>query len=358
MLANLRQRLTYANVMSTLAVFVALGGSSYAALQIDSANIANNSVRGVDVRNRTLDERDIKRNALGGRSIRESRLGRVPRARDADRLGGMTAAELLIGCPSGTFPIADVCVETTARAAGRVRDGDRSVRFERHAGGTWKAATDARGAARARSQRVQLAAGGELTSEVYPSATRGTARCALRHRPGRQRRASPPTPAPAARRSAASPTRSTEEPIDATSKQPIAERPPACCRGPFTVAVPSFMSGLPPRSARGLVGWRGARLAKDSGGDRRRAARVLDRRLLGGDGDATGRDHRGNVGGCRRGSRASVDFEPSGETCSCPTRRRTCLTRARLGRLDEDAGPLEQEPVTDVHEQVWRPTAW
>ena len=67
-LASLRRRLTYANVMSTLAVFVALGGSSYAALQIDSADIANNSVRGVDVRNRTLGERDIKRNALGGRS--------------------------------------------------------------------------------------------------------------------------------------------------------------------------------------------------------------------------------------------------------------------------------------------------
>ena len=46
MLANLRQHLTYANVMSTLAVFIALGGSSYAAFQIRSANIANNSVRG------------------------------------------------------------------------------------------------------------------------------------------------------------------------------------------------------------------------------------------------------------------------------------------------------------------------
>ena len=55
MLDQLRQRLTYANVMSTVAVFIALGGSSYAALQIDSGDIANNSVRGVDVRNRTLE---------------------------------------------------------------------------------------------------------------------------------------------------------------------------------------------------------------------------------------------------------------------------------------------------------------
>ena len=157
------------------------------------------------------------------------------------------------------------------------------------------------------------------------------------------------------RRSAASPTPSTEEPIDATSQQPIAERPPACRRGPFTVAIPSFMPGLPPRSARGFVGWRGARFAKDSGGDRRGAARVLDRRLLGGDGDATGRDHRGN---CRRLSQAGIPprvstSSPAAKPCSCLTRRRTCPWRVRPWRMTtEDAGPLEQEPVTDVHEQV------
>ena len=108
---------SYTNVMATVAVFIALGGSSYAALQIDSGDIANNSVRGVDVRNRTLSDRDVKRNGLTGRSIRESRLGRVPRAREADRLGGMTAADLALKCPEGTFVIADVCVETTPRSA-------------------------------------------------------------------------------------------------------------------------------------------------------------------------------------------------------------------------------------------------
>ena len=110
-----RQGWSYTNVMSTVAVFIALGGSSYAALEIKSADIANNSVRGVDVRNRSLKERDVKRNALSGRSIRESRLGRVPRARDADLLTGMSAADLLLKCPAGTFPIADVCAETASR---------------------------------------------------------------------------------------------------------------------------------------------------------------------------------------------------------------------------------------------------
>ena len=167
---------SYTNVMSTLAVFVALGGSSYAALQIGSADIANNSVRGVDVRNRTLGERDIKRNALGGRSIRESRLGRVPRARDADRLGGMTAADLLLACPSGTFPIADVCVETTSACRRRVRDRDHPVRYHRRPrdpdGGCRRTESSQR-----RSRAVQLAAGGELTSEVYPERDAGRARC-------------------------------------------------------------------------------------------------------------------------------------------------------------------------------------
>ena len=168
MFDHLRQRLTYANLMSTIAVFVALGGSSYAALQIDSGDIANNSVRGVDVRNRTIKERDVKRNALGGRSIRESRLGRVPRAKEADRLGGMTAADLLVKCPSGTFPIADVCVESAPRAAAAY--GTAVVQCANTgvpAGPGRRLPTH--GELRAALSAVQLAAGGELTSEVYPS---------------------------------------------------------------------------------------------------------------------------------------------------------------------------------------------
>ena len=34
MIEAIKQRLTYANVMATVAVFIALGGSSYAALSI------------------------------------------------------------------------------------------------------------------------------------------------------------------------------------------------------------------------------------------------------------------------------------------------------------------------------------
>src|SRR4051812_49921795 len=99
-----RDDLTFSNLVSAAALFVALGGSSYAVAtgSIGSREIADNSVRGKDIRNRTITGRDVRRNALGGVSIYESRLGRVPHARAADRLGGATVAQLRQSCPSGT----------------------------------------------------------------------------------------------------------------------------------------------------------------------------------------------------------------------------------------------------------------
>src|SRR5689334_20667797 len=93
--------------MSTVAVFIALGGSSYAAVKISGRAIENRSIAGKKLRSDTLT----------GAQIRESRLARVPRARRADTLDGVTAADLKIKCPADTFPIADVCVERTPRAA-------------------------------------------------------------------------------------------------------------------------------------------------------------------------------------------------------------------------------------------------
>ena len=53
MLAKLRSCLTYANVMATVAVFVALDGTSYAIAtgSIGSREIENNSVGTKDLRN-------------------------------------------------------------------------------------------------------------------------------------------------------------------------------------------------------------------------------------------------------------------------------------------------------------------
>ena len=70
MLSRFRSSLTYANVMATVAVFVALGGTSYAVAtgSIGSREIENNSVRGKDIRDRTIRVRDVQnpRALLGG----------------------------------------------------------------------------------------------------------------------------------------------------------------------------------------------------------------------------------------------------------------------------------------------------
>jgi hypothetical protein len=162
MIDRLRRHLSYANVMSSVAVFVALGGSSYAALQLT----------GRDIKDASLTGRDLKPNSVGGQRIKESRLGAVPRARDAARLGGLRAGQFLVRCPPGTAPVSDVCLETSSRSAAPYRTA--AVQCED---------TDARKTPGRRLPNhdelmtaigdygITLAAGGELTRNVYPSAT-------------------------------------------------------------------------------------------------------------------------------------------------------------------------------------------
>ena len=63
---KLRERLTYANVMSTLAVFMFLAsGTAYAShLIVRSSDVVNNSLKGVDIKERTLGQ--VPAAALGG----------------------------------------------------------------------------------------------------------------------------------------------------------------------------------------------------------------------------------------------------------------------------------------------------
>jgi hypothetical protein len=115
-------KLTYANVIATLALFLSLGGASYAALSVGSRQIRNNSVRtqdlrnndirSRDIRNRTIVNRDVLSNTLGGLQINENTLGRVP---DATRLEGRSASSFVVACPPGTVFHAGGCFEGSAR---------------------------------------------------------------------------------------------------------------------------------------------------------------------------------------------------------------------------------------------------
>jgi hypothetical protein len=160
LIATLRRNLRYANVMATFAVFIALGGSSYAGLMIS----------GRDVRDGSLTHKDLRRNTLGGSRIKESRLGKVRRARNADRLNGVSAARLLVRCPDDTVPVSDVCVETVARppaaygTAAVICEGtDRRAALGRRLPSHDELMTAIGDAG------ITLATGGELTRNVYPS---------------------------------------------------------------------------------------------------------------------------------------------------------------------------------------------
>lgn len=61
MLSKLRSyRPSHAVVVAYLALFVALGGSSYAAITVTGKNVKNSSLTGKDIKNNSLTGRDVK----------------------------------------------------------------------------------------------------------------------------------------------------------------------------------------------------------------------------------------------------------------------------------------------------------
>jgi hypothetical protein len=74
MLSRPAARLSYANVMATVADFVALGGSSNAAMTITGEQIEDNSVASADVRNNSVRGKDMRRGTVRSSDIRDSSL--------------------------------------------------------------------------------------------------------------------------------------------------------------------------------------------------------------------------------------------------------------------------------------------
>ena len=141
---RLRGKLTYANVISTLALFLVLaGGSAFAA-----GKLGKNSVGTKQIKNNAITTAKIKDGAVTGSKIVAAGLGTVPsatnatnaahaatadtatRATSADSaasaanaqtVGGKTvaqlAAEAKLTCPAGMRMQSGLCFETSARAA-------------------------------------------------------------------------------------------------------------------------------------------------------------------------------------------------------------------------------------------------
>src|SRR4051794_6598593 len=74
-------------VVALLALFVALGGTGYAAVKINGKNIKAKTITGTKLKNRTITGTKLKNNTLTGKQIAESKLATVPRAKLATSAG-------------------------------------------------------------------------------------------------------------------------------------------------------------------------------------------------------------------------------------------------------------------------------
>lgn len=149
MFGRIKSGLTYANVMATLAVFVALGGTTIAATKISGSQIKKASVTGKQIKRSSVPGNRLRPGTVGGRQVSEAALGEVPAATvaaraavaqkalqadqadqadraesagqaataaDAALLEGRSAEQLTDSCPGGTQPYAGACFETGIRA--------------------------------------------------------------------------------------------------------------------------------------------------------------------------------------------------------------------------------------------------
>jgi hypothetical protein len=81
--ARLRSHLNYANVMATVAVFVALGGSSYAAItlsknSVKSKHIGKGEVRGADIAKGAVNSRKVENFSLRANDFKPGQLPAGP----------------------------------------------------------------------------------------------------------------------------------------------------------------------------------------------------------------------------------------------------------------------------------------
>jgi hypothetical protein len=73
-----KPRLSYANLTATLALFLALGGTSYAALQVTGSNVKNGSLTGSDIKNESLKSGDVDNGSLLAKDFKSGQLPAGP----------------------------------------------------------------------------------------------------------------------------------------------------------------------------------------------------------------------------------------------------------------------------------------
>jgi hypothetical protein len=108
MTRSIRHRLSYANVMATIAVFIALGGSSYA--------VTRNSVGASELRTNSVGKSEIRRNAVGSSEIDNRAIG----LRDVS-LSARRSLRGQVGPPGPQGPAGPTFAATVRSTAGLVQ---------------------------------------------------------------------------------------------------------------------------------------------------------------------------------------------------------------------------------------------
>jgi hypothetical protein len=103
-LKQLRKRLTYANVMSSIAVFLVLGGTAFAATQLGKNSVGTkqlkkNAVSAAKIKKNAVTTAKIKKDAVTGAKVNEGTLETVPSANVANGLVPLEATHL-VGAPN------------------------------------------------------------------------------------------------------------------------------------------------------------------------------------------------------------------------------------------------------------------
>lgn len=91
---QIRKRLTYANVMSSIAVFLILGGATaFAATKIGASQLKANSVLTGKIKKEAVTTSKIKNGAVTGAKVNLASLGKVPSAASADNATHANSAD-------------------------------------------------------------------------------------------------------------------------------------------------------------------------------------------------------------------------------------------------------------------------
>jgi len=80
---KLRTRITSAHVIAMIALFVALSGSSYAAVTIRASQIRNNSIPGSKIKSGSIPATKLRNNSISGGKLKNNSVGAVKLRTDA-----------------------------------------------------------------------------------------------------------------------------------------------------------------------------------------------------------------------------------------------------------------------------------